>query len=867
MKGDDVMTRFISLLFISTIFCLSSLAFCAGADNIYDGMVYGIFKPLETTQTDTRITVSGGTFTYVIDKTTGQIISAKALGDEFIAPGTSFPNPYVGLMPENDPGASRTGGKDRPRFGYEKAVEMRPLLWSGELTDAYRFDASNSINIKTKLVSSGPEFVRVSATGFYAWPSDGRPTPLYWEIDYLFDVDGFTKITVELRTKESVKLRWNCFNHAYLEKDINELLTRWSEPGRVPYDIRPEATVSIRDIKPDEPVLESHWCPFIHLGNSLTGIEFSKEDFTDRWSGYRDSSVRLEDGRSVQTGAVDTKDGKTLGSHDSRGRRDIFTQLYMRQDNLEYEEFDIRNTTFPFNPQDVRRNQFWVQLTPAKNPRDDLNSLRVVWPGPHQINMVRWRGRTEPWSPPSDEQVKVWAQQGINLIVGGANFMSGDFSRPTDQDKVRHFIDQAHRYGIKVIPYVTFSDYNFEAPGYQENAAAWAASKAIEYANCTTLMCFGAEGWRQHWEKEVNLLLKNFDFDGLYIDHWFHTRICTNSRHGCGGYIARFVTDGYHDFAKRARKLVARYTDGKGILMLNANMLLFSGVVPWFDIRLNGENTDPRSIPGESVVTFWNGRGQGVQSLAIWRSRQDSLDMMNFCTAFMFPFRFSPIPDTIEKWAQTGPRPELDLARSLWETWRFFGLNNSSRYSNFDSRNVIDMTKAGSLVNAFSRDGRALVVMAFLKTKEQQQTEKERDEYLKIISPESLGLKQNVKYRIVDLTNNRYPDQKSCTLNELKEIPVKLIFGTPLIIMIEPEQKAPRLVYFRGVDDVTAEKTADKLTFRTKTVPGSPLSLYIDDAGIKYRSLTEGITQKSAEGDFTVFSGFVPDDGVVVLSK
>ena len=99
MKGDDVMTRFISLLFILTVFCQFCSAPCAGADNIYDGMVYGIFKPLETAQTDTRITVSGGTFTYVIDKTTGQIISAKALGDEFIAPGTSFPNPYVGLMP------------------------------------------------------------------------------------------------------------------------------------------------------------------------------------------------------------------------------------------------------------------------------------------------------------------------------------------------------------------------------------------------------------------------------------------------------------------------------------------------------------------------------------------------------------------------------------------------------------------------------------------------------------------------------------------------------------------------------------------------------------------------------------------------
>ncbi|MHC4395279.1 MAG: DUF6259 domain-containing protein [Planctomycetota bacterium] len=861
------MSRFIKLVFILAVFCLSGSAFGAKAENIYDGMVYGIFKPLEVSQSDTKITVRGGTFSYVIDKTIGQIVSAKALGDEFVASGTSFPNPYVGLMPENDPGARRTGGKDRPRFGYERAVEMRPVLWSGGLTDAYRFDAVDSSKIKTKLVRSGPEFVEVKSSGVYTWGDDGKLTPLRWEINYVFDVDGFTRITVELRTKRKVKLRWNCFNHSYLAKDVNPLLTRWSEPNRVPYNIRPEATVSIKDVPPDKAVLTSHWCPFIHLGNSLTGIEFSKQDFSDRWSGYRDSSVRVEDGRSIQTGAVKTKDGRTLRSHDSRGRRDIFTQVYMRENRLEYEEFDIRNTTYPFGPKDVRRNQFWVQLTPCKQPRDDLNSLRVVWPGPHQINMVRWRGRTEPWSPPSDEQIKVWAQEGINLIVGGANFMSGDFSRPTHGEKVHHFIDEAHRYGIKVIPYVTFSDYNFEAPGYQENAAKWAASKGIEYANCTTLMCFGAEGWREHWDKEVDLLLKKYDFDGLYIDHWFHTRMCSNAKHGCGGYVSRFVTDGYHDFAKRARKLVARYTGGKGILMLNANMLLFSGVVPWFDIRLNGENTDPRSIPGESVVTFWNGRGQGVQSLAIWRSRQDSLDMMNFCTAFMFPFRFRPVPRTIEGWATPGLQPELDFARFCWEIWRFFGLNRSSRFSNFDSRDIVDMSKPGSLVNAFGQDGRALVVMNYLKTKEGEEPEKQREELLKIISPVSLGLKPNVKYRIVDFTNSRYLNEKRYTINELQQVPVKLVFGKPLMVMIEPEQEGPRLVYFRGVDEVTMKKSTKKLTFRTKTVAGSPLSLYLDDVGIKYRSLTEGIARKSSEGDFTVFSGFVPDDGVVVLSK
>ena len=62
------------------------------------------FQPLRTVETPQAITVAGGTFQYVIDRATGQIVSAKALDTEFVTAGTSFPNPYVGVMPEDDRG-------------------------------------------------------------------------------------------------------------------------------------------------------------------------------------------------------------------------------------------------------------------------------------------------------------------------------------------------------------------------------------------------------------------------------------------------------------------------------------------------------------------------------------------------------------------------------------------------------------------------------------------------------------------------------------------------------------------------------------------------------------------------------------------
>jgi hypothetical protein len=40
----------------------------AGQTDIYNGKMYGIFKPLNTIATPKTITVTGGTFEYIIDR-------------------------------------------------------------------------------------------------------------------------------------------------------------------------------------------------------------------------------------------------------------------------------------------------------------------------------------------------------------------------------------------------------------------------------------------------------------------------------------------------------------------------------------------------------------------------------------------------------------------------------------------------------------------------------------------------------------------------------------------------------------------------------------------------------------------------------
>src|SRR6266513_5056735 len=233
---------------LAALSCLGLVLAEVSLGQIYDGKVYGIFDPLVASETPSAITVSGGTFRFVIDRATGQIISLRALADEFVASGSAFPNPYVGLMPLDDPAAQREGGKERPRFGYEKSVEVRPLLWSGGLTDAYRLDAAAGTGIRTEIVRESPDSVEVLTTGRYGESS------LTWMIDYLLDVDGFTNVTVSLTTSKAVQLRWHCFNHAFLAKKPIQYPNKDSDPDKPPAEVRPEPTVFIARLAPDKAV-------------------------------------------------------------------------------------------------------------------------------------------------------------------------------------------------------------------------------------------------------------------------------------------------------------------------------------------------------------------------------------------------------------------------------------------------------------------------------------------------------------------------------------------------------------------------------------------------------------------------------------
>ncbi len=673
-------------------------------NDIYDDKVVGLYKTLTVSELNDRFVVKGETFQYEFSKKSGQMVSARVLDAEYIEPGTCLPDPYIGLFPEDDPGAQVLGNKRTARYGFEKATLIKPPMFSRELTNAAkRCDARDSINIRLKVEESGPCGARLVATGEYA--DNGEGAGIEWKITYTIDVDSFTRIDIEAIPRKPVLLQWHCFLHAHVPRKSCEFMVSWMDnimSGILGFGLMPAKFLEGR--QPGELLHGAEINPFLQFGNRRTGIEFTKERFDGRMTGYRDAGATV-DGFHNDFDTAKAPDGSMVWGADSRGRRRHMTQVFLQEKSVEVEDFDVRNTTCPLNPGDKRHRYLFLQMVPAKLPRQDLNSVRVVWPGPHQIIMAGWNHDNE-WTPPSDEQIARWKALNVNLIIGGANYFDGDTPSIVHADKVRAFLKKAHAAGMKVIPYVTFSDFEFGAREYRKHAADWYSSRCIEFKNETLLMCPGADGWRDHFEKQIEWLLSNFEFDGLYIDHW-QLRVCDNPRHGCGIPPFRFVTEKYHDLAKRARRVVARHTAGKGVMLMNGGGACQSYCASMFDLGLLGENTDMRKVPERDFLSSANPERSGSHALVYPSSFGQNNSFFNFAAAAGFSFHANMDGG---KDKNSGNDHGRTLGNALWKIYNEFDLNRGRKISTFQRAGILDITGKEAQVNAYCHDGKALLV-------------------------------------------------------------------------------------------------------------------------------------------------------------
>ncbi len=452
-------------------------------------------------------------------------------------------------------------------LGDEWLTGHMPDLWASTANDprTMQYYARYTPSIKAGIREYSPYRVVISSAGSFA-TINNTPLPLDFNLLYTFDIDGTVKVDVEVSAEKDIIIRWLTLVEGSISQ-VCQFVSYEYDLGNGPRTCSP----SNYDVS-EEINIGGKYIPWFHFGNDKGGLELIFPHSDKRHASYTDSSP--------------------FPGGDPFGRAyDLFV-LKNENKRLTCTSFAVRNHREVIGPNASFKDSFYISAMPGRKVRPETNSMQVQWTGPHQYR--------NNWKHPGENDIQKWAAGGVNYIVGGANWYSGDYSNCSMPEKTMQFLDTCHKYGLKVIPYITFTDQEYPTPGFNTTGPKWRIEPVVEFNYRSQLMCYGAEEWQEHWRNEISRIFDQFPFDGLYIDFWAGKMNCFNAQHGCVGPYGRFTVEGLRMMARTAREIVDTKTDN-GLILSNTNILPLAMINNWMDARLYGEwhnleETDPLSL-------------------------------------------------------------------------------------------------------------------------------------------------------------------------------------------------------------------------------------------------------------------------------
>lgn len=444
-----------------------------------------------------------------------------------------------------------------------------PDIWTSNLNDPQtkRYYAKYSPSTRVEIIETFPYRIMILSKGSFA-SNESTTFPLNFEISYTFEIDGTILVDVEVSAKENTEIRWltlmegNISNTCQFVCHENDLANNPRTCNPTNYNVQDNQEINVG----------GKYIPWFHFGNDKGGLELVFPHSDKRHASFTDSSP--------------FPNGDPIGQ-----AYDLFV---LKSDNqtIKCTSFAIRNHREVIGSNSPFKDRFYISALPGRKVRSETNSMQIQWIGPHQYR--------NNWQHPNEDEIKKWAEGGVNTIVGGANWYSGNYSNCSMPEDTRKFLDICHKYGLKVIPYITFTDQEYSTPGFDKTGPKWRIEPIVEFNYRSQLMCYGSAEWQDHWKNEISRIFDQFPFDGLYIDFWAGKINCYNAEHGCVGPYGRFTVEGLRKMARIAREIVDTKTE-KGLILSNTNILPLAMINNWMDARLYGEwhnleDTDPLSL-------------------------------------------------------------------------------------------------------------------------------------------------------------------------------------------------------------------------------------------------------------------------------
>ncbi len=560
------------------------------------------------------------------------------------------------------------------------------------------YTASREKHARVTISSADPSRVVIAAEGQYT-SADGQRFPLRYSITYDFSIDGVVLVTVNNAALDDCSFRWLTLSGGAVRSELAKFLNWMPEQSTsqiTDYEFRALSELT------QENVLAGTWIPWIWLGDQSVGLEVTTWDVSSQTFNRLDSTGRTDE-------------------------PDMFT-VRRRAGGVRWENFLIRRTRVFAKPGWTGGGQFALAVTPSKKFDPYYAMLKSENLGPWQ--------HVQHLTLPDEQQIRVLAQNGYNLIFGIANWRSGDYI-PLNEADLRRTIELCHKYGIKIIPYITLVDLSHATQAWRDHGEEWAIEPTTEYASRagvradlrvemsyrndseqeTTLMCPGAEGWRTFWKQQVGRVIRDYDFDGIYFDFWYQRMVCENTRHGCGGRFRKATVLGSRDMLIYAHNLL-KAKNPHAIIKSNTNILATALITSLVDIRLVGESTDATGLAPSKRQWLYTSYRLGEPTEILWEDTHwNAAQKASFATLINFLPQYHGDEDILNGDLMNGDlrlqRPDYEPRKAFddFDVFRSFDDGTASWNLGINGQERLKVSPPEVVTNVVERDGRILATL------------------------------------------------------------------------------------------------------------------------------------------------------------
>ena len=622
-----------------------------------------------------------------------------------------------------------------------------------------RFTIANEKSADFRVVESRPDRVILTATGRFR-SAKGEAFPVRYAITHRIYIDGLDIVTMECKAERDCELRWLVLSKTSLPATLCPYCANLPDQA-FSQDTDDYRFARVPAAKGD--FLTGLFLPWVWLGNERTGVEITTWDVTPQ---------------QFQPTEYEFPDGGDMGDALSGQSQPTFI-VARRGRQVSWENFTIRNVYHPVRRGWTVEGAFALAVTPAKRYHPRLLGLRPVEGG---------YGMPEA---PLEEL----SRRGANYLESLTGF--GAYPVPArERRRLQRSIAALHTHGIRTVPYVSANDVGEKSRPFRLHGPEWRIEPGYCYRYRSSGMCNWAEGWRDQFKRTIDMVVRDYDFDGIYIDMWFGKMACENPAHGCNSRFRHISYIGLRDqLAHAYNSIKSKKPDA--IIFNNTNVLPIAYITSLSDIRLVGEAMDIMDLdPLARMFLYFSHRLGSQTAWSTYGSDITTEQKLSFGLLICSLLPRHPYDLTNPRaWTQE----QLAAFRRYRNVFRFFGVERATLHAALAGQKRAACPAEDVYVNVLQREDTGGLLLSVINM-----NSKRVRTALRVPSLARLGLAARKAYLV-------YEPAKAKVIgvlpgSQVNGLPISLpAHGHTLLSIIEAPGDRPALLFALGADGVARE--------------------------------------------------------------